>query len=487
MDCQMFPQSTPPRGTAVFRRKPRVSPRRIKAAAPTSRRRSQAATTASRAATSSRAKTLAATTTAMGGATRRLPAQPKQCAKCPPNRFLAQCAKCPAGWYSPDTTTWFKPCVQKTISGGNLCAEPWKRYVGRGSDTVTTRNDRCTEYGGTCTNGYLKDTVQRRKENDCGKCFAGLDVAGGKCVADPSTAGWARPGECKDCATTTLQAGALTYVHQSAGPCVFVKAGQPRTCQPALKDTGNKAFKCAFAYTMCDPPLTTATTPKPATTTPQKTCVQQYPQGVCRDTGAYTCTGGFAAGLCPGASTNACCKSGQHKLVTVPTPKPRPPPTPKPPPPPTPRPSPTPPPTKTRQSPMLATTPPPAPGPSEPVCGVDDTRNASSFQTRTGMEDAGWKFSSTVAYMFYTDKARKYSKYCWEPRTSYCGFIPREGVGWIELKLSLRGHASGIATIAFGNGAGSAAHYSCLPDQAVSCTCLVCPVAPHAKFCVLYY
>ena len=40
---------------------------------------------------------------------------PTQCAKCPANRFLAQCAKCPAGQYSPDTATWFQPCVQKTV------------------------------------------------------------------------------------------------------------------------------------------------------------------------------------------------------------------------------------------------------------------------------------------------------------------------------------------------------------------------------------
>ena len=377
------------------------------------------------------------------------PRTPKQCAKCPANRFLAQCAKCPPGWYSPDTATWFQPCVRKTI--GTKCADAWKQYTGQGSNAVTTRNDRCKEFGGTCTNGYLKDTKLRRKENECGKCFAGFKLAGAKCAVDPATAGWARPGECKDCATTTLKTGTLTYLHQSAGSCVYTKAGKPRLCQTAGKDTANKMFKCAASYTMCDPPLTT---------TPKKTCGQQYPEGMCKDIRTYTCVGGFAAGLCPGASTNACCTSGKYAPMTVPTPKPQPPPTPKPsatPTKPSPRSTPPPPPPT---PPMLATTPPPAPGAGGPVCGVDNARNVSSFRTRQGMEGAGWKFSSTVAYMFCTDKHKppRYSPCCWEPRTSYCGFVPNLPVGWIELKLSLREHASGVATIVFGNGARSAAH-----------------------------
>ena len=434
-------------------------------------------------------------TPAFGTVTLVNPKKQKQCTQCPTGKYLAQCTKCPAGQYSPDTATWFKPCVQKTRSG-QKCADAWKRYVGSGSNAVTSHDDRCKEYGGTCTNGYLKDTVQRRKENECGECFAGFKLAGGKCTVDPATAGWARPGECKDCAKSSTR--------QSVGSCVYVKVGQPRTCQQAGKDTVNKAFKCSTQYTMCDPPLTTTTPPKPATTTPKKTCAQQYKEGVCKDTRTNTCVGGFAAGLCPGGSTNLCCKSGKHAPITVPTPKPRPPPTPKPPPATTkPRPRPTPPPTtKPRPSPTPmpppprpttpATTPPPAPGAAGPVCGVDATRNASSFRTRQGMEDAGWKFSTTHSIMFYTDKYEppRYSPYCREPRTSYCGFVANLPVGWIELTLSLRGHASGVATIVFGNGARSAAHCSSLPGlpgQPVSYTCLVCPVAPCTMFRVSYY
>ena len=313
---------------------------------------------------------------------------------------------------------------------------------------MTTRNDRCTEHGGTCTNGYLKDTELRRKENDCGGCFAGFKLAGGKCTVDPATAGWARPGECEDCATTTLQApGAVTFLHQSAGPCAFVKTGKPRLCQPALNDTASKAFKCSAQYTMCDPPLTTTTTPKPVTTSPKKTCTLLHKDGVCRDTRAHTCAGGFETGLCPEPTTNACCKSGKYAPITVPTPNPRPPPTPKSPGTTNPRPSPTPP------RPTPATTPPPAPGTGGAVCGVNDTRNASSFRTRQGMEDAGWKFSSTRPEMFYTDEYQMDSEHCREPRTSYCGFVSSFPVGWIELKLSLRGHTNGTATVVFGNGA----------------------------------